>query len=187
MGMLVDVDAARLLAYQVLKPLPGRWSHTRTVAAQARAVAQAVEPQDRDLLQAAAWLHDIGYAPAAVDTGFHPLDGARLAARLDWPPRLTALIAHHSGALFVARTSGWAEELAAYPNEASAVTDALIYADQTTGPTGWVLPAAVRIAGSLAHHGSDSPQQHAAAQRTPHLLAAISRVHVRLLQHHFVA
>jgi hypothetical protein len=28
---------------------------------------------------AAAWLHDIGYAPAIAEsgTGFHPLDGAR--------------------------------------------------------------------------------------------------------------
>ena len=183
----VDVGAARSLAYQVLGPLPRRWAHTRTVAAQARAVAHCVEPQDRDLLQAAAWLHDIGYAPAAVDTGFHPLDGARLAVRLDWPPRVTALIAHHSGALFVARASGWAEELAVFPNEASPVTDALIYADQTTGPTGWVLPPAVRIAGSLARHGLDSPQQRAAAQRTPHLLAAVNRVHARLQQRQVAA
>ena len=28
-------------------------------------------------MTAAAWLHDIGYAPAVDDTGFHPLDGAR--------------------------------------------------------------------------------------------------------------
>ena len=32
---------------------------------------------DADLLEAAAWLHDIGYAPSLVATGFHPLDGAR--------------------------------------------------------------------------------------------------------------
>ncbi len=178
----IDVAAARLLAQRVLLPLPRRWEHTRTVAAQARSVAHAVDPEDRDLLHAAAWLHDIGYGPAAVDTGFHPLDGARLAERLGWPPRLTALIAHHSGALFVARASGWAEELAAYPNEASAVTDALIYADQTAGPDGRVLPAGLRIARALERHGPGSPQQRAAAQRTPHLLAAVSRVHARLQQ-----
>ena len=29
---------------------------------------------------AAAWLHDIGYAEELLDTGFHPLDGARFLA-----------------------------------------------------------------------------------------------------------
>jgi hypothetical protein len=32
---------------------------------------------DADLLEAAAWLHDIGYAPSLVATGMHSLDGAR--------------------------------------------------------------------------------------------------------------
>jgi hypothetical protein len=36
-----------------------------------------------DDLVAAAWLHDIGYAPELAKTGFHPLDGsAALAARI---------------------------------------------------------------------------------------------------------
>jgi HD superfamily phosphodiesterase len=30
-----------------------------------------------DLLEAAAWLHDIGYSPEIAVSGFHPLDGAR--------------------------------------------------------------------------------------------------------------
>ena len=34
-----------------------------------------------DDLVAAAWLHDIGYAPELVETGFHPLDGARYLRR----------------------------------------------------------------------------------------------------------
>ena len=29
-----------------------------------------------DVLVAAPWLHDIGYAVEVTDTGFHPLDGA---------------------------------------------------------------------------------------------------------------
>jgi hypothetical protein len=31
---------------------------------------------------AAGWLHDIGYADAAVVTGFHPLDGAAIWRRM---------------------------------------------------------------------------------------------------------
>lgn len=42
---------------------------------------------DRDLLVAAAWLHDIGYAPELRDTGFHPLDGARHLEALGAPAR----------------------------------------------------------------------------------------------------
>ncbi|MBS2964618.1 HDIG domain-containing protein [Actinocrinis puniceicyclus] len=176
----IDAEAARRFACRVLLPLPQRWIHTQAVAAQAAAVARAVAPQDRALLLAAAWLHDIGYAPAAALTGFHPLDGARLAARYSWPPRLTGLIAHHSGALFVARVSGWDEQLAAFPDEASPVTDALVYADQTTAPDGRMLPADVRIAQALARHGPGSPQHGAAAHRTPYLLAAVGRVQARL-------
>jgi len=32
---------------------------------------------DADLLEAAAWLHDIGYTPGLAAAGLHSLDGAR--------------------------------------------------------------------------------------------------------------
>ncbi|MFD6855509.1 HD domain-containing protein [Streptomyces diastaticus] len=57
----------------------------------------AVSEADRDLLVAAAWLHDIGYAPELRDTGSHPLDGARHLESLGAPARLVRLVAHHSG------------------------------------------------------------------------------------------
>ncbi|WP_349497869.1 HD domain-containing protein [Actinoallomurus iriomotensis] len=64
---------ARDLARQLLeRPLPRRWAHTQGVAGRAESLAG-----EADLLAAAAWLHDIGYSPEVVDTGFHPLDGAR--------------------------------------------------------------------------------------------------------------
>ena len=65
------------LAGSLLRALPDRWAHTQTAAAQAEHVALAVPACDRDLLIAAAWRHDIGYAAQLDDTGFHPLDGAR--------------------------------------------------------------------------------------------------------------
>ena len=57
-------------------PLPRRWAHVQGVAAQARSLAPVLGA-DADLLEAAAWLHDIGYSPGLAATGFHPLDGGR--------------------------------------------------------------------------------------------------------------
>ena len=58
------------------EPLPRRWAHVRGVAARARGLA-SVLGADADLLEAAAWLHDIGYTPGLAATGLHALDGAR--------------------------------------------------------------------------------------------------------------
>jgi hypothetical protein len=45
------------------EPLPRHWAHVQGVAARARGLAPVLGA-DADLLEAAAWLHDIGYAPA---------------------------------------------------------------------------------------------------------------------------
>jgi HD superfamily phosphodiesterase len=69
----------------------------QAVAARATELARTVDKADRDLLVAAAWVHDIGYAPPLAVTGFHPLDGARHLDRSGFLARLAALVAHHSG------------------------------------------------------------------------------------------
>src|SRR6516165_7980111 len=56
--------------------LPRRWSHVQGVAARARTLRPSPGP-DAGLLEAAAWLHDIGYLPDLAATGLHGLDGAR--------------------------------------------------------------------------------------------------------------
>ena len=72
----MNVDDAEKLAETMLAvPLPHRWRHVRSVARRARWVAKQLALSDD--LMAAAWLHDVGYAPELVETGFHPLDGAR--------------------------------------------------------------------------------------------------------------
>ena len=71
---------------------------------------------DADVLEAAAWLHDIGYAEVVAVTGFHPLDGARYLAGCGWPECIVGLVAQHSGARYVAADRGLAEALAAYPD-----------------------------------------------------------------------
>ncbi|MRT44934.1 phosphohydrolase, partial [Xylella fastidiosa subsp. multiplex] len=70
------------------------------------------------------------------ETGFHPLDGARHLERLDAPPRLVRLVAHHSGAVYEAEQRGLSAELAVYEREESPLLDALVCADMTTGPAG---------------------------------------------------
>jgi putative nucleotidyltransferase with HDIG domain len=53
-------------------------------------------------------LHDIGYAPSLVATGFHPVDGARFLRAQGTPEVVVSLVAHHSGAVFEAEQRGLA-------------------------------------------------------------------------------
>lgn len=76
---------ARALVEDLLVELPDRVRHCAGVADRAAELAAAVPPEDRELLVTAAWLHDIGYAEAVVDTGFHPVDGARYLRGRGWP------------------------------------------------------------------------------------------------------
>jgi hypothetical protein len=175
-----DVEAAREVARLVLADLPGRWRHTAGVAGRAVQLRPAVAPHDADVLVAAAWLHDIGYARALHDTGFHPLDGARFLDRAGWPGRISALVAHHSGAVHVARVRGLARELAAYPREISPVADALTVADQTTDPDGGRTDVRSRMAEMLRRQGPGSDNALAHERRGPDLLAAHGRVEQRL-------
>ena len=138
---------------------------------------------DADVLVAAAWLHDIGYAPVAVVTGFHPLDGARYLAAQSWPMRVTGLVAQHSGARFVAAARGLGPALAAYPDEGGLMSDALTYADQTTGCTGLRQTAGTRRVEMLHRLGPDSWNARVDHVRGDTLLAAVHRVEQSLARH----
>ncbi|QFZ19514.1 HD domain-containing protein [Saccharothrix syringae] len=174
------VGEARELAGDLLGGLGDRWRHTVAVAARARELAVTVPAEDRDLLVAAAWLHDIGYAEPVADTGFHPLDGARHLDRLGWPRRISALVAHHSGAGLVAEAVGLGDELGAYPREDGPVADALTYADQTVDHRGRRVTVPERLADVLRRHGPDSANARVHHLRGPRLLAVAERVERRL-------
>src|SRR5690349_3632276 len=98
-------EAARIAKRCMAQRLPRRWKHAQAVAARADDVA-IVAPVDGDVLVAAAWLHDVGYAPAIARTGFHPLDGARYLRDLSVDEQLCGLVAYHSGAAIEARLRG---------------------------------------------------------------------------------
>ena len=68
--------AGHLAQALLQEPLPRRWAHVQGVAARALSLAPVLGA-DAGLLEAAAWLHDIGYAPGLAVTGLHALDGAR--------------------------------------------------------------------------------------------------------------
>lgn len=173
---------ARTLAQRLLGGLHDRWLHTIGVARRAEELAVTVDPADRDVLVVSAWLHDIGYGPSLHMTGFHPLDGAHYLLRHGWSLRVAGLVAHHSGADFTAEARDLGQALCVYPDERSAVSDALCYADQTVGPTGQPLPLRLRMAEMLARHGPDSVQARVHASRAPYLVSAAQRVERRLVQ-----
>jgi putative nucleotidyltransferase with HDIG domain len=130
------VNVARAAAEVLLRDLPDRLAHSVGVARRADELAVTVDPAERELLVVPAWLHDIGYSPALHETGFHPVDGATYLHHHGWPMRVCALVAHHSGALLIAHAHNLDRALNRYPHEQSPMSDALTYADQTTGPQG---------------------------------------------------
>jgi HD domain len=125
--------------------LPRRWRHVQAVAAQADRLSFLPEVSG-ELLVAAAWLHDIGYAPRLAVTGFHPLDGARFLRDKGAGDRLASLVAHHSCAVHEARVRGLEEVLLAeFEREDSPTYDALVSCDLTTGPDGEPLTYQARM------------------------------------------
>ena len=143
---MLSRQAARHLAVQELAViLPRRWRHVRAVGAQAERLSRLPDVSG-ELLVAAAWLHDIGYAPRLASTGFHPLDGARFLRHKGAGDRLASLVAHHSCAVHEARVRGLEEVLLAeFEREDSPTYDALVFCDLTTGPDGEQLTYQARM------------------------------------------
>ena len=169
---LVKIAAgARELARSLLeRELPVRWAHSRGVAGQAVALARLV-PQHAGVLEAAAWLHDIGYASPVAVTTFHPLDGARYLRDTQFGDHtLWTLVAHHTCAQIEAQARGLGDALAAeFPlGEVDPfLVAALTYCDMTTGPDGKPLTVGQRITEILSRYGPEDVVHRAIAQAAP--------------------
>lgn len=148
--MVCDIPWSTQMAEFMLAPLGRRWLHVQAVAAQARRIAAVVDGSD--LLIAAAYLHDIGYAPELTATGFHPLDGARFV-RDQGCPDLASLVAHHTGARNEARLRGIDSFLDEFPFEDSLLHRALTYCDLTTAPDGSMTNVDGRVAEIIERYG----------------------------------
>jgi len=118
------------------EPLPRRWAHVQGVAGRARGLAPVLGA-DADLIEAAAWLHDIGYAPGLAATGLHQLDGARyLREAQHADAMLCRLVAHHSCAIIEAGERGFADVLSSEFDPAPDVlASVLTCCDMTTSRT----------------------------------------------------
>lgn len=163
-------------------PLPRRWAHSRGVTARAALLASVVA-EDSGLLGAAAVLHDIGYAPRLVVTGFHPLDGARfLRDEHGADPQVTRLVANHSFALLEAEERGLRDVLEAeFPLlEDRLLVDALVYCDMTTTPDGEPTTAQERVAEIVSRYGADSVVGRFIRRAAPEIFAAVERVEAAL-------
>jgi len=123
-GVIMVSEAQEMARCVLAEALPQRWEHVQGVAGKAHLVAAslALSPE---VLVSAAWLHDIGYGPYVVETGFHPLDGARYLAGLGTTERVVNLVARHSNAILEAELRGIGDLVAVFPDECGALRDAL--------------------------------------------------------------
>ncbi|MFI5754652.1 HD domain-containing protein [Streptomyces sp. NPDC051569] len=163
------------------EPLPRRWNHSQGVAERARTIA-SILGLDAELLEAAAVLHDIGYAPDLAKTGFHPLDGARYLRDIAHADeRLVRLVAHHSCAWMEAEARGVREELESeFPREKAELTDALCYCDMNTTPDGAPTNPVDRVNEIAGRYGPDSLIGTFIRRAEPEILASTARVLTRL-------
>jgi hypothetical protein len=165
-------------AERLLAPLGARWDHVRQVAEQSRRIAYTVPLADRDLLVAAAYLHDVGYAPELARTGFHPLDGARWVRDYGPGGRLARLVAHHSYAIYEAQVRGLAKTLLSeFEPEESLTYDALVFCDLTTGPAGEIMSFGERVSDIYKRYGPD----HEVSRALDMSRAALAASHARVL------
>lgn len=173
--------AAELARKLLEVPLPHRWAHVQGVAAQARFLAPILG-DDADLLEAAAWLHDIGYSPELADTGFHPLDGARYLRDSKYAdPTLCGLVANHSCAILEAEERGLAEALSSeFPTPAPMLNDALAYCDMTTTPTGDVVSVHDRLSEIAERYGPHDVVTRFIRKAKPQLVSSVVRTDQRL-------
>jgi HD domain len=171
---------ARALLHE---PLPRRWAHVQGVAARARGLAPVLGA-DADLLQAAAWLHDIGYAPRLATTGLHQLDGARyLRDAQHADAMLCRPLAHHSCAIIEASERGLAGILSyEFDPAPDALASVLTCCDMTTSPDGQPVQVQRRLAEIHNRYGPGHLVSRSIQRATPMILRAVEQVRQRAAQ-----
>jgi HD superfamily phosphodiesterase len=169
-------------ASNLIAPLDNRWLHVQGVVRKARWVAEILHEDDRPYLIAAAYLHDIGYAPSLKKTGFHPLDGACYIRSCGYE-RLASLAAHHFEAGIEAQLLGHKQELDTFPRECSLLADALDYCDCTTGPTGVSVSWEERIREIRIRYSETDVAVQMLSEAEPYLTQVVARVQQALSEH----
>jgi len=160
--------------------LSRRWSHVQGVAARARTLNPSLGT-DADLIEAAAWLHDIGYLPELAHTGLHGLDGARYLRDVQHAdPMLCRLVAHHSYAVIEAEERGLADVMTSeFAPPPQPLADALTFCDMTTSPDGQHVQVHHRLAEIHDRYGSGHLVSRFIRRATPLILEAVGQVNAR--------
>lgn len=131
----LDPAGAQALLSELFDPGADRLAHSLGVGRRAEHVARVLGRPP--LLVVAAYLHDVGYAAAARDTGLHQLDGARYLRSLGASAELTGLVAHHTSATVEAAERGLDATLRQeFPAPSGELLDLLTYCDITTSARG---------------------------------------------------
>lgn len=160
--------------------LPRRWTHVEGVAWRA-AVSGVASDGLQELVTVTAWLHDIGYASALVETGFHPIDGARWLRRQGVDERVVNLVAHHSCAHVEARLWGLLPVLEAeFPRDDSLPHDELCFCDLTTSPDGELVDVEDRLAEIRERYGPSHVVIDFIDEAGPELVRIVRRMEARI-------
>ena len=133
------------------------------------------------MLEAAAWLHDIGHAPGLAVTGLHALDGARYLRDAEHADAmLCRLVAHHSCAIVEAEERGLADVLSLeFEPAPQALSSVLTFCDMTTSPDGELVPTGRRLAEIHDRYGQGHLVSRSIQRATPMILRAIEQVQDR--------
>jgi hypothetical protein len=174
--VLSPLSEVEALSRELLASEGTRLAHVRTAGFVASRLAVLFDPEEAELLVAAATLHDIGYSQRIAHTGFHPLDGGVFLRAEGYPDRLARLVAHHSLAVLTADEHGIHDLVEQFPREEGLLADALAYADMHSAPDGQIIPAERRLA-DIARRHDDRVEGTRAGQ----LRAAMARVGAALL------
>jgi hypothetical protein len=142
--------------------------------------AQAIAPvlgDDAELLAVSAILHDVGYAPEAVNTAQHMLDGARyLADVIGVDPLICRVVAYHSSSRWESEELGLSEDLARFEPPPTGLEDAIAYCDLSTTPDGEEVSPTGRLEEVLARYGPDHVVYRAVSVARPFMLASVDRI-----------
>ena len=167
-----------------LKPLGRRWDHVQAVGLLAERISPAFEAHAETLV-AAAYLHDIGYAPELA-AGFHPLDGGRFV-RSQGLEDVARLVAHHSGARIEAQLRGISGYVEEFPFADGPLDHALTYCDLTTGPDGASVSMNYRVREINDRYGPDAVRARAITVGVPEFERACRLTEQRLADSGLVA
>jgi putative nucleotidyltransferase with HDIG domain len=168
---------ATALAEQLLQDrVPRRWDHSLGVLRRAESLAPALG-DDAELLAAAAIVHDVGYAPEAIATRQHMIDGARyLADVVGLDPLLCSVVAYHSSSRWEAAELGLAKDLARFTAPPQLLEDAITWCDLSTTPDGGEVDPVERLDEVLQRYGPDHVVFRAVTAARPFMLASVQRI-----------